>query len=308
MKRLGIVGARGFVGGELLRLLAIHDGLDLAVVSSRQLAGERVCDHFENPSELLIINLDIEEIPAGIDAWILALPNGHAERWSAAIEKINPAAVIVDLSADFRFDDAWVYGLTEMNREAIRGSKRISNPGCYATAIQFGLRPMLDALAQAPQAFGISGFSGAGTTPSPKNDPEQLADNLMPYKLVNHVHELEVTRHLGTQVRFMPHVASFFRGISVTLSMDLNQDFTVEEVLERYRDAYGGEPLVQVTKEIPHVKDNSKKHHVCVGGFALDGRHLVVVATIDNLLKGAATQALQNLNLALAEPELKGIS
>ena len=308
MKRLGIIGARGFVGGELLRLLANHDGIELAVVSSRQLAGERVCDHFENRSDLLIVNLELEDIPADIDAWILALPNGHAQRWSAAIDQINPAAVIVDLSADFRFDNAWVYGLTEMNRAAIKGSKRISNPGCYATAIQFGIHPLLDVLTGVPQAFGVSGFSGAGTTPSPKNDPEQLADNLMPYKLVNHLHELEVTRHLGTQIRFVPHVASFFRGISVTLTMDLNQDLTLEQVIERYRSAYADEPLVQVMSEIPHVKDNSKKHHVTVGGFTLDHRHLVVVATIDNLLKGAATQALQNLNLALGEPELKGIA
>jgi N-acetyl-gamma-glutamyl-phosphate reductase len=307
VKRLGIVGARGFVGGELVRLLANHDGIELALVSSRQLAGERICDHFDHPSTLLISNLDVADVPVNIDAWILALPNGHAAAWTSAIENKNPKAVVVDLSADFRFDDSWVYGLTEFNRDLIKSSVRISNPGCYATAIQFAVHPLLDVIAGVPQAFGVSGFSGAGTTPSPKNDPEQLANNLMPYTLVNHVHEREVTRHLGTQVRFMPHVASFFRGISVTLTMDLNRDFTRDEILQRYRDVYANEALIHVSSEIPQVRDNANKHHVSVGGFALDGRHLVVVATIDNLLKGAATQAMQNLNLALGETEMKGI-
>lgn len=310
MKRLGIVGARGYVGAELLRLLANHRGIELAVVSSRQLVGQTVRDHFENPSELTITDLGMDDIPADVDAWILALPNGHAGQWTEAIETVRPDAAIVDLSADFRFEDSWVYGLTERNREKIRTARRVSNPGCYATAIQVAVEPMLGLFESPPNAFGVSGYSGAGTTPSPKNDPELLRDNLMPYSLTGHVHEREVSRHLGHPVRFMPHVASFFRGISVTVAFELNRSCSHDEILERYTSFWHNEPLIRVSAKTPWVKDIAHQHHVAVGGMSLseNGRHLVTVATIDNLLKGAATQALQNLNLSLGFSELEGIS
>ena len=307
MKKLGIIGARGYVGAELISLLAKHTGFELAAVSSRQLVGAKVSDHFAHPSALLIQELAAEDISPDVDAWVLALPNGHAAQWSEAIWRVREDAIVVDLSADFRFDDAWDYGLTEFNRDAIRASKRISNPGCYATAAQFALAPLVGALAATPSVFGVSGCSGAGTTPSPKNDPEQLRDNLMPYALVNHVHEREVSRHLKHKIHFMPHVAAFFRGISVTISAELTRNFTNQELLDTYRSFYGDEPLVQVSSDIPWVRDIAGKPHVAVGGFAVQDDHVVVVATIDNLLKGAATQALQNLNMAAGFAELEGI-
>lgn len=309
MKRVGIIGARGFVGGELLRLLANHTEVELAVVSSRQLVGQRVCDHFENPSVLEVCDLGMDEIPDDVDAWILALPNGHAARWSTSIEAIRPDAVIVDLSADFRFDETWTYGFTERNRAQIRVSTRIANPGCYATGIQVAVAPMIGLIEGTPSAFGVSGYSGAGTTPSPKNDPDLLRDNLMPYSLTGHVHEREVSHHLAHPVRFMPHVAAFFRGISVTVAFELSNPVTVQDVYSRYESHWRNEPLIRVSTDIPWVKDIAHKHHVAVGGFSVseDGRRLVTVATIDNLLKGAATQALQNLNLALGFRELEGI-
>src|SRR4029079_11209466 len=136
--------------------------------------------------------------------------------------RTQPGTVIVDVSADHRFDDAWVYGLPEINRARIRGARRIANPGCYATAAALVVHPVKGLLDGPAQAFGVSGYSGAGTTPSPRNDVEALRDNLMPYSLVGHLHEREVRRHAGP-VCLMPHVAQFFRGISMTVALPLSQ-------------------------------------------------------------------------------------
>ena len=168
---------------------------------------------------------------------------------------------------------------------------------------------MLDALEGPVPCFGVSGWSGAGTTPSDKNDPELLRDNLMPYALTGHVHEREVTRQLAHPIEFMPHVASHFRGLTITANLHLSRSFDRETVAARYRDRYRAEPLVRVVDEAPWVSRIAGAHHVELGGFMLadDGRRLVVVATEDNLLKGAATQALQNLNLAFGLSEYSGI-
>jgi len=182
MKRVGIVGARGHVGVELIRLLARHPALDLAFVSSRELGGQRVSAHVpEFAGTLCYESLDADAVagkPA--DAVVLALPNGKAGPFVAAIERQMEQSIIVDLSADHRFDGAWHYGLPELSRRRYVGQRRISNPGCYATAMQLVVAPMLDDLAAAPVCFGVSGYSGAGTTPSDRNDPQKLRDNLIP--------------------------------------------------------------------------------------------------------------------------------
>jgi N-acetyl-gamma-glutamyl-phosphate reductase len=175
--------------------------------------------------------------------------------------------------------------------------------------MQLAIAPMREALAGPVQCFGVSGYSGAGTGASDKNDPEKLRDNLMPYALTGHVHEREVTRQLGHPVEFMPHVAPHFRGITLTANLHLAEATTLDAVRAAYRAAYAGEPLVRVLDEAPWVSRIAGRHGADVGGFTLsdDGRRLVVVCTLDNLLKGAATQALQNLNLAFGLPETLGI-
>ncbi|MBO8043797.1 hypothetical protein J6396_39735, partial [Pseudomonas aeruginosa] len=148
-------------------------------------------------------------------------------------------------------------------------------------------------LAGPPQCFGVSGYSGAGTTPSDKNNVELLADNLMPYALTNHVHEREVSVQLGVAVEFMPHVAPHFRGITLTANLWLNRVQTREQIVERFQQAYAGEPLIDVVDDAPWVSRIAGRHGAQVGGFTLapGGKRVVVVATLDNLLKGAATQA-----------------
>ena len=291
--RVAIVGARGHVGSELVELVQRHDGLELALsVSARD-------------------GLSPEDIAAAkLDAYLLALPNGATAAYVDAIARTRPDAVLVDLSADHRFDDAWVYGQPERLRDRIRGARRISNPGCYATAMQLALAPLVPLLEGPAAVFGVSGYSGAGTKPSPKNDPEVLRDNLLPYSLVEHIHEREVARQLGCRLFFSPHVASFFRGITATVSVGFAEPQTHEGLTARYEAAYASEPLVTLSADPPLVRDIAGKHHVAIGGLSVskDGRHAVVVATIDNLLGGAATQALRNLNLALGMPELEGIA
>lgn len=318
-KTVGLIGARGHTGAELIRLIAGHPGLELAFVSSRELAGERVADH--NPGfsgELRYENLAPEAAASrGADAVILALPNGKGEPFIEALnaaggtqaESDRQSPVIVDLSADHRFDPGWYYGLPELTRQRYAGQRRISNPGCYATAMQLAIAPLVGELAGPPQCFGVSGYSGAGTTPSDKNDTEKLRDNLMPYALTDHIHEREVSAQLGMPVEFMPHVAPHFRGITMTINLWLRQPMSREAVRAKYLDFYGAEPLVNIQDEAPWVSRIAGRNGAAIGGFTVsaDRRRVVVVATLDNLLKGAASQAMQNLNRALGFDEMTGI-
>lgn len=305
--RIGIVGARGYVGRELLTLIAAHPELELAFVSSRKLAGQRIA---ADDAALSYEALDADAVATReVDVCVLALPNGLARDYVAALERTRPQTIVIDLSGDHRFDDRWQYGLPELRREGLARATRISNPGCYATAMQLAIAPVRERLAAAPVCFGVSGYSGAGTTPSPRNDPERLRDNLVPYALTGHLHEREVTRQLGTTVHFTPHVAQFFRGISMTVVLRSHGGMDAAAWHDRYAEFYAGERLVAISDAIPQVRDAVGCHGATVGGFATDEHHtLVVVATLDNLLKGAATQAMQNINIACGYDELEGIT
>jgi len=304
---LGIVGARGYTGSELIALIARHPEIELAFVSSRELAGKPVSDHTTTDTvKLEFESLEPEAVAEkGTDIVVLALPNGKAAQYVAALNAVKPDTLIIDLSADHRFDETWYYGLPELTREHCLWKNRISNPGCYATAMQLAIAPMLEYLDGPASCFGVSGWSGAGTTRSEKNNLSLLRDNIMPYTLIGHIHEREVTRHLGHPIEFMPHVASWFRGISTTINLHLKTLMSRDDVMECYRQYYQDEPLIEIADAVPWVSRIAGQHGVQIGGFTLseDGQRLVVVATLDNLLKGAATQALQNINLALGLDE-----
>ncbi|KAK2075395.1 hypothetical protein P8C59_009524 [Phyllachora maydis] len=293
---------------ELIRLLDSHPYLDLCNVSSRELAGKKLEGYSKN--ELTYDNLSAEDVRdmekrGEVDCWVMALPNGVCKPFVEAIyegrQTSKHRSVIVDLSADYRFDGSWTYGLPELvTRSCIANATQIANPGCYATAAQLAIAPLLEHLGGVPTVFGVSGYSGAGTKPSPKNDVKLLRDNLIPYSLTGHMHEGEISRHLGIEVAFMPHVAAWFQGIHHTISIPLNKTMTSRDVRQIYQDRYAGEKLVKVVGEAPLVKNISGRHGVEIGAFAVNkaGNRVVVCATIDNLLKGAATQCLQNMNLA----------
>jgi N-acetyl-gamma-glutamyl-phosphate reductase len=308
---IGLVGARGHVGRELIRLIAGHPELMLAYAVSREFAGRRVATVApEDNDECIFEALTPDEAARRrADVVILAAPDGAAKPYVEAIERDAPHRVIIDLSADYRFDDAWAYGLPELHRDRIVGAKRIANPGCYATAMQLALAPLAAHFDGAPVVFGVSGYSGAGTTPGPRNDSERLKDNLMPYALAGHKHEREATRHLGAAVRFSPHVHPAFRGLLVTAHIPLKDQFDIARLKDSFAEKYRNEALISLQDDPPELRQGSNQHGVKIGGFALaeDGRNAVVVAAEDNLLKGAATQAIQNANIALGLEELTGI-
>jgi len=309
-----VIGARGYTGSELLPLLHQHPGCEIAAVASSSAAGEPISDHvagMENSglrfTDIRPVNL--ADFPA--DLYILALANGQAGEYVTAIERNYSHAAIIDMSADYRFDEQWSYGQPERFADKLIGARRIANPGCYATGAQLALLPVAAQLAAIPTVFGVSGYSGAGKTPSRKNDPEVLRNNLLPYSLADHVHEREVSRQFGRDIRFMPHVASFFRGINLTVSAELQVPTTEAELLGDYRQAYKDFDLIKVQAEIPEVTQVRGTHGVIIGGFTVskhDPHHIVVVCVLDNLLKGAATQAIQNMNLAFGLPINTGLA
>jgi N-acetyl-gamma-glutamyl-phosphate reductase len=308
---VGLIGARGHTGRELIRLIAGHPDLMLAYAVSREWAGRKVAEIApEDKDECIFEALDPHEAARRrVDAVVLALPDGAGAPFIAEFDRSAPGVVLVDLSADRRFDDAWAYGLPELNRARIAGATRIANPGCYATAMQLALAPLMPHCGGTPAVFGVSGYSGAGSTPNPRNDVARLADNLMPYKLVGHNHERESSRHLKWPVRFTPHVHPTFSGILVTAHLPLSTPMTAKDVKSLYVARYQGEPLIEIRDEPPELKDGTGIRGVVIGGFAVGegGSHAVVAAAEDNLLKGAAVQAIQNLNIALGLDEFAGL-
>jgi len=317
---IGLVGARGHTGRELIRLIAAHPDLMLAYAVSREWAGRPVAEIAPEERDGCIFEAlgPDETAKRRADVVILALPDGAGAPYVEAIDRHAPRRVIVDLSADRRFDGAWAYGLPELNRAALNGARRIANPGCYATAMQLALAPLVERLEGPASVFGVSGYSGAGTKPGPRNDVERLKDNLMPYALAGHTHEREASRHLGAPVRFSPHVHPAFSGLIVTVHAPLRAPIDKPDLMRLFEKKYANEPLIALRNAPPELKDGTGRSGVLIGGFDVggdglgneqrQGRWAVVCAAEDNLLKGAAVQAMQNVNLALGLDEMTGLS
>ncbi len=312
---LGIVGARGYVGSELLGLLKKHPLIKTEWISLRQ-ANDQAENEIKGAEGISIESLDPQQVAdKGTDVVVLALPNGVAAPFVSALEKSNKTKLVIDLSADYRFTPDWIYSLPELNRHRLNPSAlnlkdldrsnpaliKISNPGCYATAMQLAVAPVKSMLTARPNCFGVSGYSGAGSKPSPNNDPENLRDNIIGYALIEHLHEKEVSTHLQKPVSFSPHVASFFRGINMTVQLEFETPQTAAGLLELFKNFYADEPLVVVQSAIPTVKQIVNTPHCYIGGFSVstDGKRATVVSCLDNLLKGAASQGLQNINIAM---------
>ncbi|KAK0385221.1 hypothetical protein NLU13_7698 [Sarocladium strictum] len=314
--RIGLIGGRGFTGQAMIELFEAHPYMDLKYVSSREIAGQElegytkrklVYEHL-SPEEAAELERDGE-----VDCWVMALPNGVCKRYVEAIDQVQKTSggksIIVDLSADYRLDSAWTYGLPELTPREVESATRLSTPGCYATAAELGITPLLEHLGGEPVIFAVSGYSGAGTKPNPRNDVKLLENNMIPYSLTGHTQEQEISHHLGTSVSFIPHVASWFRGIHLTINIPLNKQIASRDLRQIFQDRYAGEKLVKVVGEAPHVKSVSSAHRCEIGGFSVDstGKRVVVCASLDNLNKGAATQCLQSMNLALGYAEYEGI-
>ncbi|OCF54557.1 N-acetyl-gamma-glutamyl-phosphate reductase [Kwoniella mangroviensis CBS 10435] len=335
-KKVALIGARGYTGQNLISLIDSHPHLDLTHVSSRELAGLPLKEY--KKSQVSYSNLSVEDVGKmaesnEVDAWVMALPNGICKPFVDAIDSAaskGGKGVIVDLGADYRFEKDWTYGLPELyGREESKRSTRISNPGCYATNTQLLLAPLMPHLdkSQMPSVFGVSGFSGAGTKSGekdeegrpktvPKISAQDLGLSIRPYSLTDHIHEREASNHLSSltsqqdfKLAFIPNVAPWFSGIISVLTAPLDKSFRASEIFELYQEKYQNERLIELGKTVPDVRDIEGRHGWKMGGVQVhsSGKRVVVVGTLDNLLKGAATQCMQNLNNALGYEELAGI-
>ena len=301
--KIALLGGRGFVGQEIIKIIDNHKYFDLSLVYSSSKAGEKIQSYSKN-SELKYSNLNEEIKLDEIDIVIFALPNGESSKFVEKIEKIDSSILMIDIGSDYRFNNNWFYSIPEINN-ITSGINRISNPGCYATASQLSIAPIKEFITSKVSCIGISGYSGAGATPNDKNNPDIIKESIYPYSLSNHTHEKEIKKHCYNDVSFSPHVADFFRGILITSHFSFSEKLNENKVLKIYSDFYKNNKLIRIQKDAPLIKDVINTNYAIIGGFSVsdDGQNLVTCCVIDNLLKGAASQCIQNLNIAFGFEE-----
>ncbi len=317
----GIIGGAGYTGGELIRLLIHHPGVTLRYIHSNSNAGNPVHKvHTDLLGDTDLVFTDDTSVLATTDLQVLFLCVGHgdAKKWLSAHE-IHPAVKIIDLSQDFRLaaqaqlgSRSFVYGLPELNKNAIRHAGHIANPGCFATAIQLGLLPLAQAgLLSDVYTTGITGSTGAGQGLSDTSHFSWRVNNIQAYKSLQHQHLHEIGQSLqqlqtgsSPSVHFIPWRGDFARGIFV--SSQLTCTWSLAELEALYRSFYAEAPFVSLSNVPIHLKQvvNTNK---CVLQLEKSGDHLVVHSAIDNLLKGASGQAVQNMNLLFGLDEKEGL-
>ena len=321
-----VLGATGYAGQELVRLLRAHPRAELIAATSESEAGRTLRPAGRGPEVRLVA---VEDAPfGGCDVVFSCLPHGEG---SWAVEAARAAgARVVDLSADLRVPTesvpAWgrgaVYGLPELFREEIRCAELVANPGCYPTAVLVGLAPLIEAdLVGGPVVVNAaSGVTGAGRGARRDLLFGEVAEEYRPYAVGNaHRHLPEMRAHAGRlggrtpELVFTPHLLPVRRGILATMYVPLTEPVVPGEARAFWRDRYAGEPCVEVldaTDGVPSVGMAVGTNRVVVGVFGIDdvtSPALLVVAAVDNLLKGAAGQAVQNMNLCFGLPELEGL-
>jgi N-acetyl-gamma-glutamyl-phosphate reductase len=329
----GIVGASGFTGAELLRLLTAHPDLDVTVATADSQAGQPLGDLYPSLGaaypDLQLTTFDIDDVD-GLDVVFLGLP--HQASMDLAPELVGRVGCVVDLSAAFRLKDAalypqWygfdhdqldllaeaVYGLPERHRDKLKGARLVATPGCYVTAATLALAPLLDA--ELLDAAGVivdaaSGVSGAGRAATATNAFCTVDENFVAYGLLDHRHTPEIEQNIGAQVLFTPHLAPMNRGILATCYARPRDGAVVStpELMAELHRAYAAEPFVVVVDGSPSTKATlgSNAAHVTVRYDARTG-YVVALAAIDNLTKGASGGALQAANVALGLDETAGL-
>ena len=306
-KKIGLLGGRGYVGQEIFELVNNHPKLSITSVYSSSQAGQPAPGSTkDNPLSYLSMDLTNFEL-SNEDAYVLALPNDQSNIYVDKILEHNPEAILLDISSDNRFNSSWEYRLPELSEPV--SSTKISNPGCYATAMQLMLAPLVDKISGPVNFFGISGYSGAGASPNPRNNEELLSDNILAYSMVNHLHEQEVKHQMYKEIFFTPHVAEFFRGIHMTGNIILTDAMSADEAEKAFQNFYTDMSLIKVQHPAPDLQQVRGTSFAVLGGFEADinSKRLTFCCTIDNLLKGAATQAIQNLNSAFGWDDNLGI-
>jgi N-acetyl-gamma-glutamyl-phosphate reductase len=331
--RVLVAGASGYAGALAAELVRRHPGLELARVTARTDAGRRLDELYPEYGVDLVLEEPGAEDGPDVDAAIVAYPHGAAAPVVAALRKQD--VKVVDLSADFRLHDLdtyarWygehgapelvpdaVYGLTELHRESIAGADLVANPGCYPTASILALAPLAgEGLIEDVVIDAKSGVSGAGKAAAEEMEAVKETDDTLPYKVTAHRHTPEIAQELGelsgngaTPVTFVPHLMPYDQGELVSCYVRTSDGVDMSRLLGLYEERYADEPFVEVTTEPPGVS-GVRETNLCRIHLAQNessGR-VLAFASIDNLWKGAASQAVQNLNLMLGLPEGEGIS
>ncbi|HEX6383873.1 MAG TPA: N-acetyl-gamma-glutamyl-phosphate reductase [Anaerolineae bacterium] len=334
MIRVGVFGATGYTGFELVRILMRHPDVNIAFATSFSYEGKSLADVYPSGPDLPLISADSASIDQ-VDVVFLCLP--HAAAASTAVAALEAGARVIDLSADFRLRDAatyagWydhehpaphllteaVYGLTEFARAELVEASLVANPGCYPTSVLLALQPLLAGPAAITSPVIVdakSGVSGAGRTPKQNTHFVEVADNFSPYKIGRahrHLPEMEQAivdwRNDPPSLIFSPHLLPVPRGILSTIYVTPGEPWDEGELRVRYNDVYAGEPFVTVLPagqlaSLAHVTHTNR----CAISLTRAGNSLILTSAIDNLVKGAAGQAVQNMNVMFGCKETAGL-
>ncbi len=314
MINVGILGGTGFTGGELLRILAYHPKAQVKWVYSRTNAGDAIqkihedLDHFEHLNFTNILDWEI-------DVLFMCLPHGAT---AAFLEQNNvPAKIkIIDLSNDFRLNnrEGFIYGLPELNKDQIIRNNKIANPGCFATALQLAILPLAseNMLHSDIHVTAITGSTGAGKELTPTSHFTWRTGNLSVYKVMKHQHIAEIVQSItqlqksfNQKIVFVPMRGNFTRGILASIYTKCT--WTQEQTLIIFKNFYKDQPFIHITDQPIDMKQIINTNNVKISVQIIDG-YLHIVSTIDNLIKGASGQAIQNMNLVCGFPENLGLN
>ena len=337
MLRVGIMGARGWAGEELINILISHPEVNISALTARVEKPVRISEifpHLEGRLDIECEDMSPSEVAKKCDLVFLALP--HTVSMKTAPVLLRAGKRVIDLSGDYRLKDKnlykkWygsshaspqylnraVYGLPEIYRDDIRDAEIVANPGCYPVSIILAVLPLVrKGIVESNSiiADSKSGVTGAGREPSPKTHFCEVNENLMPYKVNSHQHMPEINQELSKvsrkriQITFVPYLLPLDRGILSTVYMTAKGRITEKALLKLYQEFYKGEPFVRIMKPgiFPDLKSVSRTNF-CDIGIKLDGNRIIVLSAIDNLLKGASGQAVQNMNIMYGFPETMGL-
>lgn len=313
MIRVGIAGGAGYTAGELIRILVNHSAVELKYIQSESHKGEAVATVH---SDLLYVPLTFADIDfEDIDVLFICMGHGNSAKFLA--ENPVPESVkIIDLSNDFRLKaDAgeFIYGAPELNREQIRSARCVANPGCFATSINLALLPLASAglLPEEVTVTGITGSTGAGQKPTPDTHFSNRSANLSNYKVFTHQHLGEIGETVvaaggseATDIAFVPVRGCHTRGIMSDVVVRL--DASLEQISDIYKNYYAEHPFVCVSDKPVYMKQVVNTNY-CFLSLQKEGRKLLITSVVDNLLKGASGQAVQNMNLMFGLDEMEGL-
>jgi N-acetyl-gamma-glutamyl-phosphate reductase len=318
---VAVVGASGFAGALCASLVERHPRLTLEVVTARADAGRRLSDLYPRYRvDRKLEAYDADRVAEASDAALVAYPHGAS---APVVEELRTRGLrVVDLSADFRVPlelyerwygphpapkliDEAVYGLTELRREEIRGAELVAAPGCYPTAALLALTPLRD-VAAATFVDAKSGVSGAGREATETTHFVSVAENLQPYKVEGHRHQAELEAYFG-DATFVPHLLPIDQGLLASCYVRPSRAISADEVRGLFEDAYRDDPFVELVDSPPGVRDVRDTNLCRIHATAVNGT-VIVFAAIDNLWKGAAGQAVQDLNLMLGYDEAEGLA